>query len=177
MTITNRSALIWSAVLGLTAIVGSYGLACVFPFAAMAALAALTLDTRRAVMLVGATWLANQVVGFTLMSYPHDTQAYVWGAAILISALAALGAARAVAGRAAQLTSWRTAAALAASIAAYQLLMFGWAVAFDGLESSTPVIVAQVALNDAIWFAALVAIRLVLTRAAPRLFATAPQAA
>ena len=45
MTMTERPTLLWSAILGLTAIVGSYGFACVFPFAAIAALAAVTLDT------------------------------------------------------------------------------------------------------------------------------------
>lgn len=171
MTMSERPALLWSAILGLTAIIGSYGFACVFPFAAMATLAAVTLDTRRAALLVGVVWLANQIVGFTLMNYPHDAQAYVWGGAILVSALAALAAARAVAVPA--LLSLRSIGALAVAIIAYQALMFIAAVALDGLESSTPTIVAQVALSDVAWFTGLAALRLLITRTAPRLFALA----
>jgi hypothetical protein len=175
MTNTQSAApgLAWATVLGLTAIVGSYGFACVFPFATIAALAAVTLDARRAIMLVGAVWAANQIVGFTLMSYPHDAQAYGWGAFILLAALVALAAARLVVGRNANLLSARTVAGLAAAIAAYQAVMFLGAVALGGFESSTPAIVAQVALNDCAWFAGLAAIRLLLTHAVPKLFAPA----
>ena len=171
MTMTERPTLLWSAILGLTAIVGGYGFACVFPFAAIAALAAVTLDTKRAAMLVAAVWAANQIVGFTLMNYPLDAQAFVWSGFILVAAMAALGAAVAVGSR--ELLSVRTLGALAAAIAAYQAVMFVGAFALDGFESSTATIVAQVALNDCIWLAGLVAVRLVLTRTAPRLFAPA----
>lgn len=58
MTMTEANAtapgLVWATLLGAKTIVGSYGFACVFPFAAIAALAAATLDLRRAAMLVGA---------------------------------------------------------------------------------------------------------------------------
>ena len=171
MTMTERPTLLWSAILGLTAIVGSYGFACVFPFAAIAALAAVTLDTKRAAMLVAAVWAANQVVGFTLMNYPLDAQAFAWSGFILVAAMAALGTAVAVGTR--ELLSFRTLGALVASITAYQAVMFVGAFALDGFESSTATIVAQVALNDCIWFAGLAAVRLVLTRTAPRLFAPA----
>jgi hypothetical protein len=175
MTMPNRRtpALLWSAVLGLTAILGSYGFACVFPFAAIAALAAVTLPVRRAVILVLAVWGANQIVGFTLMQYPHDAQAYAWGAVILTAAMAALWAATFVLKGSDSLLSLRMLAGLAASIAAYQVVMFGGAVVLGGFESSTPAIVAQVALNDCLWFAGLAAVRILLTRSAPRLFAPA----
>ena len=164
MTDSQSQPILWSAILGLAAIVGSYGLACVFPFAAMAALGAVTLDARRGALFVGAVWLANQIVGFTLMSYPHDAQAYVWGAAILASALLAFAAARAVAGPSRHLVAWRTLGALAAAIAAYQAAMFVWAVVLDGLASSTPAIVAAVAAQDILWFAGLMAARMLLER-------------
>jgi hypothetical protein len=177
MKMTNAQStapgLVWASVLGLTAIVGSYGFACVFPFAAIAALAAVTLPFPRAAMLVGAVWAANQIVGFALMNYPHDAQAYAWGGIILGGALGALGAARLAVGRSRQLLSVRAVMGLAAAIVAYQAVMFMGAVALDGFESSTPVIVAQVALNDCAWFAGLAAIRLLLTRTAPKFFAPA----
>jgi hypothetical protein len=45
------TAMIWTAILGIAAIFGSYFFACVFPFAAVATIAALTLDVRRGVAL------------------------------------------------------------------------------------------------------------------------------
>ncbi len=173
MTGPANTTLIWSAVLGLTAAVGSYGLACVFPFAALAALAAVTLPTRQAALLLGAMWLVNQVIGFTLLSYPHDGQALAWGAIIGIAAFAGLGAAKAAFGKETILLSLRTIAALAASIIAYQVIMFVGAYVMNGFESSTPAIVAEVARNDTLWFAGLAALRIALGTALPRWFESA----
>jgi hypothetical protein len=170
MTGPASTTLLWSAVLGLTAAVGSYGLACVFPFAALAALAAVTLPTRQAAMLLGAMWLVNQGIGFTLLSYPHDGQAVAWGAIIGIAALAGLGAATIAFGKETNLVSFRTVGALAASIIAYQAIMFVGAYVMNGFESSTPAIVGDVVRNDALWFAGLTALRLALGTALPRWF-------
>lgn len=152
---SNNRELTWTATLAAVTVVGSYGLACIFPFAALAAIAALTLDWRKGATLMTGVWLANQIVGFTMLSYPHNGQALVWGAAIYASALAAFVVAKFEAGRAPVLLSWRTPGALVAAIAGYQALMFVWAVLLDGLASSTAAIVAQVALNDTLWFAGL----------------------
>jgi hypothetical protein len=176
MTISKNVALLWSAIIGLTAVVGSYGLACVFPFAALAALAAVTLPTRQAVALIGAVWAANQIVGFALLSYPQDAQAYTWGIIIGAAALFALGAAKVVFGVETRLLSIRTIAALATSIIAYQAVMFIGAAGLDGFASSTPEIVATVARNDIFWFAGLGALRLALGATLPRWFATAQTA-
>ena len=176
MTISKNTALLWSTILGLTAVLGSYGLACVFPFAALAALAVVTLPTRRAVVLVGAVWAVNQVVGFTLLSYPHDGQALTWGIVIGAAAFAALGAAKIAFGRETRPISLRSIAALAASIVAYQCVMFFGAVGLDGFESSTPEIVAGIVRDDVAWFAGLAAIHALLTRAAPQWFAPGPVA-
>lgn len=166
--VTADKTLVWPALLAAVTLVGSYGLACIFPFAAVAALAALTLDWRKGALLVGAVWLGNQVVGFALLNYPHEAQAYVWGVAILAAALAAFGVAKLGADKTADLLSWRTPAALLAAllaaVATYQGLMFVWAVLLDGLASSTAEIAAQVALNDALWFAGLALFKLGLDR-------------
>lgn len=168
-----NTTLLWAATLGLTAALGSYGLACVFPFAALAALAVVTLPTRHAATLLGATWLVNQLVGFTLLAYPHDGQAAAWGAIIGVAAFAGLGAAKVAFGRETRLISARSIMALAASIIAYQLVMFAGAFAMDGFESSTPAIVADVARNDMLWFAGLAGLRLALGSALPRWFGSA----
>jgi hypothetical protein len=176
MTKPAATTLLWSTLLGITAILGSYGLACVFPFAALAALAVITLPTRQAVVLLGAVWAANQIVGFTLLSYPHDGQALAWGVIIGVAAYAALAAAKVAFGAETRLVSVWSVAALAASIIAYQFVMFFGAYAMDGFESSTPEIVATVAGNDALWFAGLGALRLMLGLGLPRWFAAAQAA-
>lgn len=173
MTGPKSPTLLWAAALGFTAALGSYGLACVFPFAALAALAAVTLPTRHAAILLGATWLVNQVVGFTLLAYPHDGQAVAWGGIIGIAAFAGLGAAKFAFSRETRLVSVHTILALAASVIAYQLVMFVGAFAMDGFESSTPMIVADIARNDVLWFAGLAALRLALGTALPRWFGSA----
>jgi hypothetical protein len=173
MPMTMKREMIWSTILGLVAVLGSYGFACVFPFAAVAALAAVTLDPRRGAAVVGATFLANQIVGFTLLSFPHDAQAYAWGGFIAAGAFAAFGAAILVQ-RAATFVSLRTVASLAAAIAAYQAAMFIGAVALDGFASSTPEIVITVALNDLRWFAGLGATYLLLSGGLQRLFSATP---
>jgi hypothetical protein len=167
---TKHHIFLWSALLGVVAIVGSYGLACVFPFAALAAIAAITLPTRQAALLVGAVWAMNQIVGFALMHYAEGQDAIIWGLVIALGAFAALAAARLVRGTETQVIGLRTAAAAAAAIAAYQTVMFVGAVALDGFASSTPAIVAVIVKGDILWFAGLLALRAVLSRGLPRFF-------
>ncbi len=166
----TTAALLWTATLGASAIFGSYFFACVFPFVALATIAALTLDTRRAAILVGAVWLANQAVGFGFRDYPQTLDTIGWGIAIGIAAFAGLAAARVVLGKSPALLSPRSLLALGAAFVAYEGVLFAWALVAGGLETFSPRIVATIALNDAVWFAGLVALRLVLTRTAPALF-------
>lgn len=179
MNQTAQNGLIWSSVLGVTAAVGSYGLACVFPFAAIAALAAVTLPTRQALGLMGAVWAVNQIVGFTLLSYPADAQGFAWSAIIGGAAFLALGAAKLAYGAETRLLSLRTVAALVASIMAYQALMLVAGLGMNAMDSSTPAIVVDIVRNDALWFAGLGALRLALGAALPRWFGSklAPQVA
>ncbi|MEG6510063.1 hypothetical protein V6C03_13920 [Methyloligella sp. 2.7D] len=67
----------------------SWALACITPFAALAAIAALTLSRRNAFLMVGVAFLINQAVGFLLLGYPHTLDTYGWGVAIGVAALAA----------------------------------------------------------------------------------------
>lgn len=171
----TTAALLWTATLGTAAIFGSYFFACVFPFVALATIAALTLDTRRAAALVGAVWLTNQIVGFGFRNYPHTLDTYGWGIAIGVAAFAGLAAARAIVGKSPSLLSPRALIALAAAFVAYEGILFAWALVVGGLETFSPRIVGLIALNDAVWFAGLLALRLLLTRSVPALFA--PKAA
>jgi hypothetical protein len=165
---TATAALIWTAILGTSAIFGSYFFACVFPFAAIATIAALTLDVRRGVALVVATWFANQVVGFTLMHYPQTLDTVALGVSLGLGALVAYAVAHIVLRNGA--TPVRAVAALGGAFVAYQLVIYAGALGFGGTENFSPAIVARVALNDAVWFAGLVALNFALTRAVPTLF-------
>jgi hypothetical protein len=161
----NRNqTLMWPAALATSSVLGSYALACVFPFAAIAALAALTVDRRSGLALVTAAWAVNQFVGFFLLSFPWDAQAVGHGIAILGATIAGFGAARLVAGRLANPVA-RGAAALSAAFIVYEVLLFAYAQVGGGVETFAPAIVAEVARNDAMWFAGLVGLRFLLTRA------------
>jgi hypothetical protein len=163
---TARQLTIWTAILAMTAVVGSYSLACVLPFAAIAAVAAITLPRRQAIAAVGATWAANQIIGFTMMDYANGANAYAWSGFIAFGAVAGLGAA--LLARGSTIVSWRTPLALVASVAAFQAVMFAGAVMLDGFASSTPEIVATIVRNDAIWFAGLLALWVMISRFASR---------
>lgn len=84
---------IWTCVLLAAAILFSFALACGMPFAALGAIATLTLPPRGAVFLTALGWLANQVIGFGFLGYPFDAMTLSWGVALGLSALAAVGAA------------------------------------------------------------------------------------
>lgn len=168
-SLSGTSRLVWPVILSLGAFVGSWATACIFPFAGFAAVSALTTDLRRGLAAVLGVWLLNQAVGYSLLGYPTDANTIAWGLTIGAGAFAALFAARA----AARLPGVVIAAPIAA-FATYELLLYVVARIIGGLENFSADIVAQVARNDAIWFAGLMAVRLLLTKAAPRLFGTEP---
>lgn len=158
----------WPVALGLSALVGSMALACMLPFAGLAAVAALTADARRGAGVVLAAWLANQAIGYGLLGYPVDGYSLSWGLAIGMATLASLFVARAAAR-----LHWL--AAPLAAFAAYEGLLYGFAHVAGGLHTFSAEIVMQVARNDALWFAGLIALRLLLGRAAPAWFGSAPK--
>ncbi|MBK6706640.1 MAG: hypothetical protein IPG54_03820 [Sphingomonadales bacterium] len=154
----NPKTAAWPATLAGATILGSLALACVFPFAAIAALAALTLDRRAGIALVGAVWAANQAVGFLLMNFPWDAQAVGHGIAILAATLAGFGVARMVASKI-EGSVLRSVAALASAFAVYQVLLRAYAQIGGGAENFSAEIVSGVAINDAMWFVGLLALR------------------
>jgi hypothetical protein len=73
---------LWLVLLVGASIVFSLGLACGVPLAAFAAAVALSLSRRDAVLVILLVWLANQLVGFTLLDYPWTASTVAWGAAL-----------------------------------------------------------------------------------------------
>lgn len=160
--------LAWPVALGLSAVLGSMALACMLPFAGVAAVAALTADARRGAGVVLAVWLANQGVGYGLLGYPVDAYSISWGLAIGAATLAAFFGAR-------EAVRLHWLAAPLAAFALYEGLLYAFAHVAGGLHTFTPEIVAQVATNDGLWFAGLIALRFLLGRAAPGWFGSAPR--
>jgi hypothetical protein len=155
----NPRTAAWPASLAGATVLGSLALACVFPFAAIATLAALTLDRRAGVALVAAVWAANQAVGFLLMNFPWDVQAVGHGISILLSTLAAFGVARFIIMRTDGHWALRSAAALASAFIVFEVLLRAYAQFGGGAENFSAEIVSGVAVNDALWFVGLLALR------------------
>ena len=159
---SNFGQAVWPLSLGASTIVGSLLLACVFPFASFAALAALTMTPRRGLMLVTAAWALNQATGFFLMSFPWDAQAVGHGIAILAATLAATAVARFTLGKVHGPVALRAGAALLTAFVVHQLLLRAYASIGGGAENFSAEIISGVALNDAIWFTGLMALRTII---------------
>jgi hypothetical protein len=160
----NEGQAIWPLSLGASTVIGSLMLACVFPFASFAALAALTMTPRRGIGLVTAVWAANQAVGFFLMSFPWEAQAVGHGIAILAATLAATVVARMTFENLNGAKALRAIAALIAAFTVHQILLRAYASIGGGSDNFSADIIMGVALNDAMWFAGLLGLRAIIVR-------------
>lgn len=164
--------LAWQAALAVAAVAGTLAIACMMPFVAVAVATAATMSRARAAATLGAVWATNQLFGFTLLGYPRTASAFAWGAALGVAGVCAMVVAAAMLGSR-RGSAAMLAAAFAAAFATYELALFGFALAVGPTSAFTAPIVLQILANDAIWFAALIALHAVLTRAAPRTFGAA----
>ncbi len=117
------AASLWIGLVTIGSVLGSLAFACVAPLAAMATIAGVKMRTREGLALVGAAWLANQLVGYLVLDYPRTWDSFAWGAAIGVGGLAAFVAAtltRHV--RLPELVA--IVAALPAALAAYEATLF-----------------------------------------------------
>ena len=150
---TRRASTLWILLLTIASTVTTLALACATPFPALAALAAIHMKRRDGIALIGASWLASQVVGFCVLDYPRDASTFAWGAAIGLAALASVlvagSAAKVVArhGYVAQLAAAYVGGFLAfkATIALASLGLGG-----AGIALSLPLMAEQFARNAAI---------------------------
>jgi hypothetical protein len=85
---------LWLTILVGASVAFTFGFACAVPFAAFGAATALTLNTRDALMLTIALWLANQIVGLAFLHYPWNASTLTWGAVLGVVALLSTAAAR-----------------------------------------------------------------------------------
>lgn len=157
----------WIAIVVLISVTLSLGLACAMPFAALAAVAALTLTRGGALLLVGLAWLANQAVGFGVLHYPWTADTLAWGLALLaVSVFATLGAALCATRFEAVPKSFVSLVVFVSAFAIYEGLLFLVTLAVGaGMEAYEPEVVAKIfALNGAVFTALLAASRLRLPR-------------
>jgi hypothetical protein len=150
---------LWLGLLVGASMVFSLVLACAVPLAAFAAAAALSLSRRDALLLILLVWAANQLVGFTLLSYPWTASTFAWGAALSIVAVLATLAGQWVAGR---LVNERYAFIVAATFliafAVYEAALFAIsATLLGGTEIYTAAIQGQIfAINAAAFIGLLI---------------------
>jgi len=154
---------VWIALLVVASAAFTLGFACAAPFAAFAAVAALTMSRREALLLVGLVWLANQGVGFSLLHYPWTADCLGWGAGLGAVALLATLAAELGAKRSSSLPKpVSSIAAFLSAFAAYEGLLFAASfILQSGVENYAPSVVARIfAINAAAFVALLAAERL-----------------
>ncbi|WOE74580.1 hypothetical protein [Alterisphingorhabdus coralli] len=161
-TETLGKTTIWPASLGATTIMGCLMLACIFPFAAFATLAALTMKPRNGLALVTSVWAVNQAVGFLLLSFPWDAQAVGHGIAIFGATLLAFGAAHLVLRQNFASLTLRAGAALAAAFAVHQVALRAYAGYGGGAENFSAEIITAVGINDLLWFTGLISLRYII---------------
>ncbi|WP_417621846.1 hypothetical protein [Parasphingorhabdus sp.] len=146
---------IWAAILAMGSVLGSLALACIFPFAALAALLAATVPFRKAMLWMGIAWFANQAVGYLLLGYPQTVNSFGHGLAIGVTAMAALLVAKKVLDLRGDRSLLSVGLAFAAAFVAYQALLLVAALFLGGVQNFVPAIVWQVAQNDLMWFVGL----------------------
>ncbi|MEM8992765.1 MAG: hypothetical protein AAGD08_20495 [Pseudomonadota bacterium] len=153
----NGQSPLWMGVLVAAAILFSFALSCGMPFAALGALAALTLPSKDAALLAGLGWLANQVIGFGFLGYPLETTTLAWGAALGLSAVAAVGAALAALQRMRVAASTlRLAGAFFAAWAAQQGVVFVASLLLGGTATAfAPAVVWLIFWTNGLAFAVL----------------------
>jgi hypothetical protein len=149
----------WLVLLVAASAVFSFVFACATPFAAFGAAAALTLSRRDAVRLTVAVWLANQVLGYTVLKYPWTANSFAWGAglgaAAVLTTVAAQGVARRLAGRSDGLLALTT---LLAAFMVYEGMLFAVAMVLGGTESFTLLIVGRIFAVNVVAFIGLYAL-------------------
>lgn len=155
----------WMVFLVAVAVLFSFALACGMPFAALGALAALTLAPRDALWLAGLGWLANQVIGFGFLGYPLDAMTFAWGIALGASAVAAATAALWAMSRAA-LPALRLAIAFLAAWAGQQATVFAASLFLGGTASAfAPGVVWFIFWTNALAFVLLLTVQMIGARA------------
>ena len=157
---------LWMTLLVAASVVFSLGLACAVPLGAFAAAAALSLSRRDALLLIVLVWLANQLVGFTLLDYPWTASTFAWGAVLGVVTVLATSAGQWITGRFANARrSFIATATFLVAFAVYEATLFAVsATLLGGVEIYTLEIQGRIfAINAAVFVGLLVLDHLVVS--------------
>jgi hypothetical protein len=163
MTMIRNQATM-AAILAGVAVLGSYALACAAPFAALAAVAALGLPLGHAVATMIAAWLANQAIGFLVLSYPWDAQGALWGVAIGIGSVACVLAAKAVLDLAGSNAWLRPILAFGTAFVVFEIALLAWVPLLGDAAMFAPAIVAEVLGYNVAFVAVLLVLQTIASR-------------
>ena len=159
-----RNQATMAAILAGVAVLGSYALACAAPFAALAAVAALTLPIRHAVATMAAAWLANQAIGFFVLSYPWNADAALWGVAIGVASIACVLAAKAVLDLAGAKAWLRPVVGFGVAFIVFQLALLAWVPVLGGGAAFAPAVVTEVLGYNLAFLATLLILQMIAFR-------------
>jgi hypothetical protein len=167
---TDQNPVVWTITLATAAVLGTLATACMMPFVALATIAAGTMPRNQAIIAVLGAWVANQLLGFGLLGYPATGYAIAWGIALGVASLAVIPLVR----RLSNGSVARLLLAFTAAFVACEAVLFGYALAVGGTGTFTPAILLRLFGNEALWFAILGGLHLILTHSAPRVFGRSP---
>ncbi|WP_123906331.1 hypothetical protein [Sphingorhabdus sp. YGSMI21] len=170
-SLSGRAENIWAATLASASVLGSWIFACMMPFTAIGVLLAATLPVRKAMTWMAGVWISNQLVGFLILDYPRTLNSFAHGGSMLVASVAGLLVAHQVLKMRKDEGLLSLGMAFVAAFVAYEALLYVAALYLGGIANFSADIVWLIAKNDMIWFAGLLAVRTVLTRALPRFYA------
>src|SRR5215831_18778711 len=137
----------------------SFAFACATPFAAFAVMAAEMLPLSSALLVVAATWIVNQGIGFGALHYPIDANTILWGIVIGAAALAATTAAAGALRLAQHVgTAVSLGVALVAAYATYELVLLMATPLLGGGGAFTVAIIGRLGVLNIYWLIGLVAV-------------------
>lgn len=149
----NWKSSLWALSLALFSALLTFKFACATPFAALAAIAALSLPRRVALSAIVGAWALNQFIGYGALDYPLENQSVLWGAMMGAATLLALLVAQRTAAAVAA-PQPRAGAVLLASMTSYQLGLFALAnLLADMVGGFSRAVVLEVSITNVLSFA------------------------
>ena len=149
----------WLILLPLSSLVFSLGFACATPLAAFGALAAVALSKRDGLILCGAVWLVNQVVGYALLGYSWNINSVSWGLALGGATILASLSSRWIYRRSKTQYLFRLTVAFIAAFAVFQVSLYLVELfVLGGLQDSAADVVSRVLAINAVAFVGLLAL-------------------
>ncbi len=149
---------VWIVILTLAGIGGSLVISCVTPFVALAIALAGTVRLRIALRAMTAIWLLNQLIGFVFFHLPRTPNTALRGLALCVAALLSTVAAATVIKRAVFAMAVRLGLTLLFGYAAFEVTLLLSALFLGGVETFSPLVIAQIGLVNLLWLAGLVAL-------------------